>query len=76
MSLADMVAELEQDYDSLKQECYELEEKADALESTLDYERREREEYEDFWTWIDTVYPHIMNEYRAVLAIKEKSNGV
>ena len=73
-NLGDMVSELEQDYESLRQECRQLEEQLDDLEGQLELANDDLEKFKEFHQWVLDTFPEVVNAYGCISDIKEKSN--
>jgi predicted nucleic acid-binding Zn-ribbon protein len=76
MTLADDVAELEENYDNLKSEVRVLEESLDEVEMELEDVTNQLTKFKEFRTWAELVYPEIVRDYESVKVIEEVANGV
>jgi chromosome segregation ATPase len=76
MSLSEMVAELEDDYESIKSECRGLEESLDEVEGELEDMINQRNKMQEFYDWVSLAYPVIIKDYESVKLIEEKANGL
>jgi predicted nuclease with TOPRIM domain len=76
MTLADDVAELEENYDNLKSEVRVLEESLDEVEGELEEVTNERNKLQEFYDWVLLAYPVVVKDYESVKVIEEMANGI
>jgi chromosome segregation ATPase len=76
MTLADDVAELEENYDNLKAEVRVLEESLDEVEGELEDVTNQLARANEFREWVQHVYPEIIRDYDSVKVIEEMANGI
>jgi hypothetical protein len=76
MTLADDVAELEENYDNLKSEVRVLEESLDEVEGELEQVVNERDKLQAFYDWVLLAYPVVVKDYESVKVIEEMANGI
>ena len=76
MTLADDVAELEENYDNLKSEVRVLEESLDEVEGELEEMTNERNKLQAFYDWVLLAYPVVVKDYESVKVIEEMANGL
>jgi hypothetical protein len=76
MTLADDVAELEENYDNLKSEVRVLEESLDEVEGELEEMTNERNKLQAFYDWVLLAYPVVVKDYESVKVIEEMANGI
>ena len=76
MTLADDVAELEENYDNLKSEVRVLEESLDEVEGELEQVVNERDKLQAFYTWVELAYPVVVKDFNSVKIIEEMANGL
>jgi uncharacterized protein YlxW (UPF0749 family) len=76
MTLADDVAELEENYDNLKSEVRVLEESLDEVEGELEEVTNERNKLQAFYDWVLLAYPVVVKDYESVKVIEEMANGI
>lgn len=75
-SLGEMVQELEDDYDSVRQDCKHLEDQLDDVEHQLEDERNQRNKLQEFYDWVALAYPVVVKDYESVKVIEEMANGI
>lgn len=75
-SLGEMVAELEDDYESVKQDCRHLEEQLEDVEVQLEDMTNQRNKYQAFYDWVLLAYPVVVKDYESVKLIEEMANGI
>jgi chromosome segregation ATPase len=75
-SLGEMVQELEDDYDSVRQDCKHLEDQLDDVEHQLEDERNQRNKLQAFRDWVEMAYPVVVKDYESVKVIEEMANGI
>lgn len=73
-SLGEMVAELEDDYESIKQDCRHLEEQLEDVEVQLEDATNKLNELQEFKNWVELAYPVIVKDYESVKLIEEVAN--
>lgn len=71
MSLGEMVLELEDDFERLKDECRNLEQSVDEVESELEDVTNQLNKANEFREWVQLVYPEIVRDYESVKVIEE-----
>ena len=76
MSLSEHVAELEDDYESVKQDCRQLEEQLDDVETQLEDATNQRIELQAFKDWVEMAYPEVVKDYGCVKVIEEVAHGL
>jgi predicted nuclease with TOPRIM domain len=76
MSLADDVAELEDDFERVKAENRSLEESLDEVEGELEDMINQRNKMQEFYDWVRLAYPVIVKDYESVKIIEEVANGI
>ena len=76
MSLSEHVAELEDDYESVKQDCRQLEEQLDDVETQLEDATNQRNELQAFKDWVEMAYPEVVKDYGCVKVIEEVAHGL
>lgn len=76
MSLTEMVAELEDDFERLQSERRGLEESLDECEGELEDMTNQRNKYQEFYDWVREAYPEIIKDYGCVKIIEEVANGI
>lgn len=76
MNLGELVSELEQDYENLKQECRHLEEQLDDVEQDLETKIQQLNELQAFYKWVEMAYPEVVKDYGCVKVIEEVANGL
>jgi predicted nuclease with TOPRIM domain len=74
MSLADDVAELEDDYERVKAENRSLEESLDEVEGELEDVTNQLTKLKEFYTWVELAYPVVVKDYESVKLIEEIAN--
>jgi chromosome segregation ATPase len=74
MSLADDVAELEESYEQARQDCRNLEESLDEVEGELEEVTNRVSDLQEFYDWVELVYPEILRDYGSVKLIEEKAH--
>lgn len=74
MSLADMVAELEEDCEQLKGEVRSLEQSLDEVEMELEDVTNQLHKLQEFRKWVELAYPVIIKDYESVKLIEEVAN--
>ena len=76
MSLSEQVYELEDNYEELRTECRGLEESLSEVEGELEDMINQRDKLQEFYTWVEMVYPEIVKDYGCVKIIEEVSHGL
>lgn len=76
MSLSEQVYELEDDYESVKQDCRQLEEQLDDVETQLEDATNQRNELQAFKDWVEMAYPEVVKDYGCVKVIEEVAHGL
>lgn len=74
MSLSEMVAELEDDFERLQSDRRGLEESLDECEAELEDMTNQRNKYQEFYDWVREAYPVIVKDYESVKLIEEVAN--
>jgi phage shock protein A len=78
MSLGEMVLELEESYEAVREElrnaedrCSDMEEQLDDVEQDLETTIQQRNKLQEFYDWAKEVYPEIVRDYESVKVIEE-----
>jgi chromosome segregation ATPase len=74
MSLGEMVLELEDDFERLKDECRNLEQSVDEIESELEDVTNQLNKANEFREWVQLAYPVVVKDYESVKLIEEIAN--
>ena len=74
MTLSDDVAELEENYERLKDENRELECDLDGLERELEDVTNQLHKSQEFKKWVELAYPVVVKDYESVKLIEEVAN--
>lgn len=71
MTLGDQVAELEDDFERLKNDNRGLEEALDECESELEDVTNQLNKLKEFKEWVELAYPVVVKDYESVKLIEE-----
>ena len=74
-SLADRVAEMEEDCDELEGQVHSLEVNIEDLENQLEDVHNELNKLKELEDWLYDTYPEIAKQYECLNDLKEKANG-
>ncbi len=74
MTLGDQVAELEDDFERLKNDNRGLEEALYDCEQDLEVAIQQRDQLQEFKNWVELAYPVIVKDYESVKLIEEVAN--
>ena len=74
-SLADRVAEMEEDCDELEGQVHSLEVNIEDLENQLEEVHNDLNKMKELEDWLYDTYPEIAKQYECLNDLKEKVNG-